>query len=308
MKIVALAGGVGGAKLLWGLARVVPARDLTIVVNTGDDFDWLGLRVCPDLDTVLYTLAGLAHPGTGWGVRDDTFSTLHRIEQLGGPAWFRIGDRDLATHILRTEALRSGRTLTEVIAGLCRSNGVEPRVLPMSDDPVPTRVHTDAGILPFQEYFVRRRAAPRVSGFTFEGIESARPAPGVLEAIAQADAVLLCPSNPFISINPILGVPGIRPALRAVRERTTAVTPIVQGVALKGPAAAMLDQLGLETSPVGVARLYGDIVRRFVLDRRDEGLAAAVAALGMEPHCRETVMESDESKVELARAVVELMP
>jgi LPPG:FO 2-phospho-L-lactate transferase len=305
MKIVALAGGVGGARLLSGLARVVAPAEITAVVNTGDDFDWLGLRVCPDLDTVVYTLAGLANPATGWGVRDDSFAALDQLGRLGGPTWFRIGDRDLALHVLRTRALGQGQRLHAVTAAVCRATGVEVRVLPMSDDFTPTEVHTDEGTLPFQDYFVRRRAEPRVTGFTFAGIARARPAPGVLEAVAAAAVVVLCPSNPFISIGPILAVPGVRAALRAARGRVVAVSPIVAGAAVKGPAGRMLADLGMEVSATSVAALYRGLVSSFVLDRRDACLAESVAALGMTPRCAETVMDSEAARRALARAVLE---
>ena len=307
MRIAALAGGVGAAKFLSGLVEVVAPRDVTVVVNTGDDFEWHGLYVCPDLDTVVYTLAGLAHPETGWGVRGDTFQALGRLEELGCEAWFRIGDRDLATHVYRTERLRAGASLGEVTGALASRNRVASAVLPMSDAPVRTRVDTERGTLAFQDYFVRQRAEPRVSGFSFEGIDAATPAPGVLEALRDASAVIVCPSNPFISIGPILAVPGIREALRETEARVVAITPIVAGRALKGPTDRMLRDMGLEVSALAVARMYRDFAGTFVLDRRDGALAAAVGDLGIDARTAETVMDSPAARTALARSVLEML-
>jgi LPPG:FO 2-phospho-L-lactate transferase len=307
MKVVALAGGTGAAKLLLGLVEIVPQEDLTIVVNTGDDFRWMGQYVCPDLDTVIYTLAGRANPETGWGVCGDSFHCLERLEELGGESWFRIGDIDLATHLLRTTMLRAGSTLTETAAIISARNGIRSRILPMSDAPVPTIVHTEEGSIPFQEYFVRRRCEPRVRGFTFRDVEQARPAPGVLEALETADAVIVCPSNPFISIGPILSVPGIREALRRTHAKAVAVSPIVCGRAVKGPTGEMLHQLGHETSAVGVAAIYADFLDAFVLDDRDEALCARISAMGLKVRTTETIMESMESRIALAGAAMEMV-
>ncbi|MGH2606394.1 MAG: 2-phospho-L-lactate transferase, partial [Anaerolineales bacterium] len=254
MKIVILSGGVGGAKLVDGLAAVLAPEELTVIVNTGDDFDHLGLRICPDLDTVVYTLAGLADPETGWGRADESWNFLQSLAQLGGPSWFRLGDRDLALHIERTRRLDAGEPLSRVMEGLARALGVRIKVLPMSDDPTPTIVITDEGRLPFQEYFVARGWQPKVLGFSFDGIEAAQPAPGVLEALRTADAVVFGPSNPWVSVDPILAVPGIRHALEG--KRVLAVSPIVGGRALKGPAAKMFAELGIPPSAVAVAGHY----------------------------------------------------
>ncbi len=307
MKITALAGGVGAAKLLLGLVELLAPQDLTVIVNTGDDFRCMGLYVCPDLDTVIYTLAGLANPTTGWGVRDDTFHCNERLARLQCEAWFRLGDRDLATHIFRTQRLRNGDSLTDVTRIICHQNGVQPTILPMTDSEVPTLVHTDEGILDFQDYFVHRHCSPKVRGFQYRGIETVCPAPGVLTALLNAEAIVLCPSNPYISIGPILAVPGIRDALRATAGVVLAVSPIVGGEALKGPAAAMMRQLGQEASAETVARLYQDFLDIFVLDNRDERLIEPLRALGLEVHAVETVMAGSSSRVALAESLLRML-
>jgi LPPG:FO 2-phospho-L-lactate transferase len=308
MRIAALAGGVGAAKFLAGLVQEIPPEDLTVVVNTGDDFEWHGLTVCPDLDTVVYTLGGVANPSTGWGLRGDTFQALDRLEELGSDSWFRIGDRDLATHVYRTNRLRCGSSLSDVARALAAGSGVATAILPMSDAPVRTRVHTDEGTLDFQDYFVRRGCAPRVSGFTYEGSERAAPAAGVLEAIDQASVVVVCPSNPFISIGPILAVRGVRQALRSTAAQVVAISPIVAGKALKGPADQMLRDAGLEVSATSIARMYGDFADGFVLDRRDAALVPDIERLGMNVRAVETVMDSPATAARLARAVLEMLP
>lgn len=308
MRITALAGGVGAAKFLSGLVRVMPGDDITIVVNTGDDFRWLGLYICPDLDTVTYTLAGLANSLTGWGVRDESFRCLERLRILGCETWFALGDLDLATHIYRTHQLRSGRSLTEITASLSSQNGLSVRILPMTDSYVPTMVHTDEGILGFQDYFVHKRCMPQVQRLSFEGIENASAAPGVLAAIENADAVVLCPSNPLASIAPILAVPGIRPALVATSATILAISPIVSGQAIKGPAASMMRQLGHEATAAGVARLYRDLIDIFVLDRQDEDLQKPIKDLGLKVYSANTIMNDMDSKTALAKAVLEMLP
>ena len=307
MKVTALAGGVGAAKLVSGLAALVPARDLSVIVNTGDDFGWMGLYICPDLDTIIYTLAGLAHPVNGWGLAADSFHCLERLRLLGSDTWFRIGDRDLATHIFRTQRLHEGQRLSEVTAAVCSRSGVHVRVLPMTDSPVPTHVDTDRGTLDFQEYFVRLQCTPRIFAVFYSGVDRATAPPPVLEAIGEADAVILCPSNPWLSIGPILAVPGIRESLRATRAKTLAVSPIVAGKALKGPAAAMMSQLGLEVSAAGVAGLYRDFLDIFVMDGRDQLLRGQVAALGLEARIAETIMDTPASRVSLAHALLEIL-
>jgi LPPG:FO 2-phospho-L-lactate transferase len=279
--------------------RVLPPEDLTVVVNTGDDFTHLGLRICPDLDTVTYTLAGLDNRETGWGLTGDTFKVLDGVAELGGPGWFRLGDRDIATHMTRTELLRQGMRLTEVAARLARSMGVGPVVLPMTDDGFATRVVTDEGELEFQDYFVRRRCEPRVERIVFAGAKTARATPEVLAALEAADAVVFAPSNPFVSIEPILTLPGVRE--RIARKRAVAVSPIVGGQAIKGPAAKMLSELGLDVSPAGVAGRYRGLIGGFVMDEVDAALVGSVEALGFRVRVAQSVMRSDEDREELGR-------
>ncbi|MBN1665785.1 MAG: 2-phospho-L-lactate transferase [Anaerolineales bacterium] len=306
MKVVALAGGVGGARLAAGLAAVLPAGDLAIIVNTGDDFEHLGLRISPDLDTVCYTLAGLANPETGWGRVDETFQALENLVRLGGPGWFGLGDRDLGTHLERTRRLQAGQALSQVTRTFCQAWGIEPLVLPMSDQPVPTMVETAQGELAFQEYFVHQRCEPVVQGFRFQGVEQAQPASGVLAALAAADLVVICPSNPWVSIDPILAVPGIRPAVEAVRRSgaVLAVSPIIGGQAVKGPVVKMYAELGLQPSALAVAQHYGDLLSGFVLDRVDEALVGNVAQLGMPVLCVPTLMRSTDTRKLLAQEVL----
>jgi LPPG:FO 2-phospho-L-lactate transferase len=314
MKVVALAGGVGGAKLADGLAQALPPEDLTIIVNTGDDFEHWGLKICPDLDTVCYTLAGLANPETGWGRVDESWQAFENIATLGGADWFRIGDRDLGTHIERSRRLNAGETLSAVTAAFCRAWGIGPRVLPMSDDPIPTMVLTNDGVLPFQEYFVHQRCEPRVSGFRFEGVEQAQPAPGALEAIENADAVIFCPSNPWVSINPVLAVPTLRSALAAPptlgegdRVKVAAVSPIIGGQALKGPAAKMYAELGIQPSAIAVAQHYQDLLTDFIFDTLDQEQAAAIGSLGMRALVTDTVMKTKDDRRRLAEEVLQFL-
>lgn len=300
-----LAGGVGAARFLRGLGSPLDPGRVTIIVNTGDDEAFFGLHVSPDLDTVTYTLAGEVEPRQGWGVRGDSFATLGALARYYPDTWFRLGDRDLATHIYRTDALRRGATLSDVTAHIARGLGVRHRILPMTDAAVRTVVTTaGAGPLPFQEYLVRRRGRGAVRAITFAGIEKARPAKGVLEALRHADAVLLPPSNPLVSIGPILALPGVRAALRRRRDRTAAVSPIVGGMPIKGPLHRMLRGLGHEVSPVGVARLYRDLVSVFVLDRRDAAHAPRIADLGMRPVVANTLMTTPGRSRALARRVL----
>ncbi len=302
LKIVALAGGVGGARLADGLAACLPPEDLTIVVNTADDFEHLGLAVSPDLDTVMYTLAGVANPDTGWGRAEESWHFLETLTRLEGPTWFRLGDRDLAVHVERTRRMRCGQVLSEVTSAFCRSLGMRVRLLPMSDQPVRTIVSTTEGDLPFQEYFVARGCRPAVCGFRFEAIERARPAPGVLEALASADAVVLCPSNPFVSLDPILSVPGMRAAVSA--RPVVAVSPIVGGRALKGPAAKMFRELGIEPGPAAFAAHYGGLLRGLVIDREDQSQAANLASERLTVLVTDTVMRSPSDRRRLAVEVL----
>ena len=305
-RVVALAGGVGGAKLADGLqARLAEA--LTVVVNTGDDCIRHGLRVMPDHDTVLYNLAGIEQADLGWGIEGDTHAVMDQLGTYGEETWFGLGDRDLALHIVRTARLRAGARLTPVCLEVQRSLGIAARILPMADGPVATEVRTADGWLEFQEYFVHRRQEPDVHDIRFAGIGAAAPTPEVLEALAEADAVVVCPSNPLVSIGPILAVPGMRVAIGGARDRgvpVIAVSPIVGGRALKGPADRMLRSLGHEASALGVARLYAGLADVFVLDSVDADAAAAVAALGLRPMVTDTIMTDDGSRARLAADIL----
>ncbi|MFZ0036073.1 MAG: 2-phospho-L-lactate transferase [Candidatus Acidiferrales bacterium] len=300
MKIVALAGGVGASKLLFGLARVMPPGDLTIVVNTGDDIEMHGLTICPDLDIVTYTLAGVVNPVAGWGIDGDTFAARDYLGRYGRETWFNLGDRDLATHIHRTDMLHRGATLSACAESIRRALGVEANILPMSDEPVRTQIETESGLLPFQHYLVKHRAVPKVAKIHFHGAASAEPAPGVMEAIAGADGIVICPSNPLISIGPILAVPGIRKALASRRANVAAISPIVGGASLKGPSDKMMAELSLDVSALGVAQMYRDISQRIVIDTSDAELRAPIEQLGMSVSVSGTVMRTDEDKVRLA--------
>jgi LPPG:FO 2-phospho-L-lactate transferase len=303
-KVVALAGGVGAARFLDGLARAIAPERIFVIGNTGDDAEIHGLHISPDLDTVTYTLAGLADPDRGWGLNGDTFRCLESLGRLAGETWFQLGDRDLATHLYRTDRLREGATLSGITAEIVAALGVRTMIVPMTDDRVRTRIHTAAGEFEFQTYFVKRRAQDEVRRISFCGAPDARPAPGVLEAIADAEAIIVCPSNPFISIHPILSVPGIRDALRATKAPVAAVSPIVGGRAIKGPAADMMKTMGLRPAAAEVARLYRDFVNVFVLDEIDREQAAEVDRLGIRPAVTDTVMRGPQEREMLARAVV----
>lgn len=302
LKITALAGGVGGARLVEGLAALLPPTQLRVIVNTGDDFEHWGLTICPDLDTVMYTLSGRANPETGWGLVGETFHCLEAVTQLGGPAWFRLGDRDLATHLLRTEWLRAGQRLTAVTHRLATALGVEVPLLPMTDQPFRTQVLTDEGVLPFQEYFVRRRWQPIVRGFFWEGAATAQPTPEVLESLAWANLIVLCPSNPFVSIGPILALPGVREAIS--QRITLAISPILGGQAVKGPAAKMFQELGITPSATAVAAHYGPLLTGFILDITDAALEPEIRALGMIPRVVPTLMPHHAARVALAQEVL----
>ena len=300
-----LAGGVGAARFLRGLSSLVDPRDLTVIVNTADDETFFGLHVSPDLDTVTYTLANRVDQQQGWGVVGDTFSGLAALGRYYGDTWFRLGDIDLATHIFRTDALRQGQTLSRVTATIAARHGVQARILPMSDQPVRTIVTVrGCGDLPFQDYLVRRRARGHVAGVRFRGRRSARPAPGVLAAIREADVVIIPPSNPLVSIQPILGLPGVRTALRRRRSRVAAVSPLVRGQPIKGPLHRMLAGLGHEVSAVAVAKLYRDVASVFVLDRGDAHLGPAIERLGMRARVTDTIMRSPTRARALAACVL----
>ena len=304
LKITALAGGVGASKLLLGLYGVMDPTDLTIIVNTGDDIVLHGLKISPDLDIVTYTLAGVVDPKKGWGLRAETFHALKHLAAYGRPNWFNLGDRDLATHIYRTALLAEGKTLSQAADSIRKALGVKSLILPMSDHPVPTVIDSNEGELHFQEYLVKRRTEPIVKGIRFAGAESVSPAPGVLEAIREADRILICPSNPLISIGPILAVPKIRNELRARKEKVVAVCPIVGGKSLKGPSDKMLSQLGHKPTALGVAKLYADFTGTFVIDPADKSQSAAISALSMKVVILPTVMKTLTQKRKLARAVL----
>jgi LPPG:FO 2-phospho-L-lactate transferase len=304
VRVLALAGGVGGAKLAAGLEAALPPGDLSVVVNTADDFDLWGLRICPDLDTVMYTLAGIANLETGWGIKDESFDTLEMLTRYGEDTWFKLGDRDLATHILRTARLRAGERMTGITADLSAALGIGSAILPMCDEPVATVLDTPDGTLEFQEYFVRRRQRDEVLGMRLRGIDDARPTGAVLEALAGADLVVFCPSNPVVSIGPILAVPEMREALASSPAPKVAVSPIVGGRALKGPADRMLASLGHEVSAAGVARMYEGLVSGMVIDEVDEGERGGIEALGMRVLATAAVMRDEPDRERLAREVL----
>ncbi len=305
MKVTALAGGTGAAKLLRGLAACLAPRDLTVIGNTGDDAEVWGLHVSPDLDTVTYALAGVLDVTRGWGRADETFRCLETMAVLGAPTWFSLGDRDLALHVARTAALRAGETLSTVTARVTGQLGVATRVLPMSDEPVRTIVRTTQGRRTFQEYFVRDRAEGDVVAVEYEGAAAARPAPGVLDALADADLVVVCPSNPVTSIGPILAVPGMAKALAATRAPVVGVSPIVGGAPVSGPAGRLMGARGLEVSPVGVAAAYAPWLRALLIDARDAGLAAPLERAGVRAVVADVVMTDRAGEVALARRVLE---
>ncbi|AQA18461.1 2-phospho-L-lactate transferase [Halioglobus japonicus] len=306
-KTLALSGGVGGAKLCLGLASELAGPDLDILVNTGDDFEHLGLPIWPDIDTLLYTLSGRANQVQGWGIEGETWNFMEALETLGGETWFRLGDRDLATHTWRSQALREGRHASDIVASLASTMGIEAAVYPMSDDPVRTQVHSDEGDLPFQHYFVRRQCEPEVTGFSFEGITSARPNQTVLRTLQQGGyrRVVICPSNPYVSIDPILQVPGVWTALRDAVAPVIVVSPIVAGLAIKGPAAKMMSELAVPVTALGVAehyqRRYPGLVDYFVIDESDATLAPEIEALGIRVEIAPTIMKDLQHKMTLAR-------
>ncbi len=298
--IVALSGGIGGAKLALGLSKILPPDELLIVANTGDDFEHFGLTICPDIDTLTYTLAGLDNPVLGWGRRDENWAFMETFAQLGGEDWFRLGDRDLALHVLRTHRLRQGEALSSITEDIRRRLGIGPRILPMSDDPVRTRIRSDEGWIDFQDWFVRRRAAPVVRAVEFAGAGSARPQPEVLAALrARPRAVVICPSNPFISIEPILAIPGMREAIAACGAPVVAVSPIIAGQAVKGPTAKMFAELGMASSARAVAARYGALLSGYVMEEGDD-------AIGITPRVfrARTLMRGLEDKLALAQVVL----
>ncbi|MDA0655132.1 MAG: 2-phospho-L-lactate transferase [Proteobacteria bacterium] len=305
-RCVALSGGVGGAKLALGLSKVLSDEELLVVANTGDDFEHLGLSICPDIDTLLYTLGGIANPKTGWGRAEESWRVLDALKEIGGEAWFQLGDKDLSLHMARTGRLASGASLSRVTQELAKSLGISPEIIPMCDAPVRTIVETDIGPLPFQHYFVKNRCEPVVSGFQFAGADQATPNPRFVQALKDPalDVVIICPSNPFISIDPILSLPGLKQALAHCRAPIVAVSPIVGGHALKGPAAKMLKELGLRSDATAIADHYGDLLDGFVIDTKDADLAAMMKTENRRILVTNTVMESLDHRITLARDIL----
>ncbi len=303
--IVVLAGGVGAARFLQGVVQVVPQQQLTAIVNTGDDRDFYGLHVSPDIDIVMYTLSGLVNEANGWGVRDDTYHTMQQLTQYGNDSWFMLGDRDLATHIHRTNLLRQGKPLSEITEDLRKRLGLELRILPMTDQAVATHIQTPAGLMHFQEYMVLRHCSDEVQDVVFVGAKEAKPAPGVLDAIKTADAILLAPSNPIVSIGSILAIPGVHDALHEAHGMVVAVSPIVGGAPIKGPADKLMGGLGLDVSAVGVARWYRDFLDVMVIDQKDAALVNAIEDLGIPTVVTDTIMHDSQTKAALARTVLQ---
>jgi LPPG:FO 2-phospho-L-lactate transferase len=303
--ITALAGGVGAARFLTGLVKLVNEEDLRIIANTGDDIELFGLHISPDIDIVAYTLAGIVDEDKGWGIKGDTFHCLEMLKKHGADTWFNLGDRDLATHIYRTELLTKGFTLSQITDEICRALGLKVKILPMSNDKFETRIKIAEGSVHFEEYFVKRQAKDEVLGVEFAGATDAKPSPGVLEAILDAELVIVCPSNPVVSIGTILAVDGVRDALRKTSARVVAVSPIVAGAPIKGPADKLLRGLGLDVSAYGVAELYSDFLDAFVIDTKDEGEKNKIELLGLDVKVTNTIMKSLHDKVSLARTVLE---
>jgi LPPG:FO 2-phospho-L-lactate transferase len=302
LTIVALAGGVGGAKFADGLARVLQPDHLTIIVNTGDDFTHLGLRISPDLDTVCYTLAGLANPETGWGRNHETWQVFENLKKMGMPDWFQLGDADLATHLVRTFRMSNGWMLSQITSDLCQTWGVKIKVLPMSDDFIQTWVATEAGDLEFQEYFVHQHCEPVVCGFRFMGVEQSKPAPGVLQAINLCDAIVICPSNPWVSIDPILSVPGVRAEIE--KHSVYAVSPIIGGKTVKGPAAKMFSELGIMPSALAVAQHYGSLLHGIMIDPSDQCSVNDINKLGIQTYVTDIFMHDEQDRGRLAQEMI----
>ncbi|MEM0254353.1 MAG: 2-phospho-L-lactate transferase [Candidatus Bathyarchaeia archaeon] len=303
--IVALAGGVGAARLLRGLVKLVKPEDVVVIGNIGDDLELFGLHISPDLDIVAYTLAGIVDEERGWGIAGDTFHCLEMLKKLGFEAWFRLGDRDLAIHIARTMMLREGCTLSEATRRICEMLGIKVRIIPVSDNPIRTRVKVNGRFLDFQDYFVKRGAVDAVEGVMFEGADEAKPAPGVIEAIKGAKRIIICPSNPILSIAPILSVSGVREALRGSASPIVGVSPIIGGRAVKGPLAKVMECLGMEASAYGVANFYKGLISHFVIDKLDAWLKPRIERLGIKVIIADTLMKSLEDSVNLARVVLE---
>jgi len=305
-SITCLAGGVGAARFLDGLSRVYPPDRITVIVNTGDDLEYLGAYISPDIDIVTYTLAGIVDEEKGWGIKGDTYRCMEQLERYSAETWFRVGDRDFATHLLRTAFLQQGFNLSEVTEKIRSALGVKVRILPMSNDRVATKIKTSAGLLEFQEYFVKRKFSDKVEDVTYEGANHAVPPDAVLSSLKTSEAIILCPSNPILSIGPILAIPGIREALGRARGKIVGISPIVGGKALKGPLDRIMADLGLEVSPFGVAKLYQGVLDGFVIDEADKHLGPRIERLGMKVVSTRTVMNEREVKTRLAEETVKL--
>jgi LPPG:FO 2-phospho-L-lactate transferase len=304
LKITALAGGVGAARFLTGLTQIINQEDLSVIVNTGDDIELFGLYISPDVDIVTYTLAGIVDEAKGWGIKDDTFQCLTMLKSLGADTWFNLGDKDLATHIYRTNRLKQGALFSQIAAEVSYSLGLKVKIFPMSDDRFETRINTPTGSIHFEEYFVKRQFRDEFLGVEFVGQASAKPSPGVLEAISDAELVIVCPSNPIVSVGTILSIEGVRPALQQTKAKVVAVSPIVAGATIKGPADKMLRGLGVEVSAFGVAQLYADLLDAMVIDTKDAVLKERIEKLGIDVTVINTVMKTLEDKVALAKAVL----
>jgi len=304
--ITALAGGVGAARFLQGLVRVVPEKDVAVIVNTGDDIELYGLHISPDIDIVMYTLSGKVDEDKGWGIRGDTFHFLETLGKYGLETWFRLGDRDLATHVYRTHLMKNGLALSEATARLCQALGLNVKILPMTNDRFATKIVTDSGVMHFQEYLVKRGAQDKVMNVVFEGVEEAKPAPGVIESILGSDVVVVCPSNPIVSIGTILSVKNVRDALKKTKAEVVAISPIVGGHPIKGPADKLMKGLGLEVSAYSVAHLYRDFLDKFIIDRVDEAQKKHIESLGVQVIVTNTIMKTLEEKVQLAKVTLDL--
>jgi len=302
--ITVLAGGVGAARFLQGLVKIVPEKEVTVIVNTGDDIQLYGLHISPDLDIIMYTLAGVVDEEKGWGIQGDTFHCLELLQRYGYKTWFKLGDKDLATHVHRTFLLRGGLSLSEATSRICQSLGLKVKLLPMTDDKFETRIRIDSGIIHFQEYLVKRRAQDKVIDVLFEGAGKAQPAPGVIDSILRADKIIVCPSNPIVSIGTILSVKGVRDGLRETRARVVAISPIVGGAPIKGPADKLMRGLGLEVSAYSVASLYRDFLDAFIIDNMDRTEKGQIEGLGLHAIVTNTIMKSLQDKIQLARVTL----
>jgi len=305
--ITTLAGGVGAARFLQGLVHVVPPEEIVTIVNTGDDIEFYGLHISPDVDIVTYTLAGIVDEEKGWGMRGDTFNCLDMLRKYGYETWFMLGDKDLATHIHRTLLLKSGLKLSEVTEKIRKALGVKVKIIPMTNDKVQTKIVTNVGEMHFQEYLVKRKAQDPVLDVKFEGIERAEPAPGVIEAILNADGIIICPSNPIVSIGPILSIKGVKEALKKTKAKIVAISPIVGGAPIKGPADKLMRGLGIEVSALGIAKIYKNFLDALVIDNVDRDLKPKIEEIGIKVHVTDTIMRTLESKIKLAKETFRLL-